>query len=381
MIKEGANKHFFVNDTALEQVTPEFRSIEDIFLLMRYLNLSDEDCVKYVCSLVTSLYDRVNSPIAFFVGPHSTGKTHMIRYWNDLVDPVKFMAQDITAISHQDLAINFGNSFMSSLDNVTKISPALSDLLCITSTGGKFGKRGHYENRKMIDHDVKCRLAISSIYDCVKRPDLASRILYFDTNGRVLETSANDEDFNLNYKEDKPYIFGAVLMLLSLALNIYPQLKKKWKSNNRMSGFEAMTISVALALDKKCKGDSDYVNVMKEGWRKNSIRQERIDSDEKALAVSLAHFLEDHGQNNYENFAKVFHSDWVSFLNSNAVWEGEEPAWISKLDRFKNSDQAFKVRLRDEGFKNELANLGWQIITERESRSNTSFIRIKKTLS
>src|SRR5215210_4710406 len=69
------------------------------------------------------------------------------------------------------------NSLIVGIDNVSHVSPWLSDALCRLSTGGGFGTRTLYENDEETIFDATRPVILNGITDVATKPDLLDRAI------------------------------------------------------------------------------------------------------------------------------------------------------------------------------------------------------------
>jgi len=77
----------------------------------------------------------------------------------------------------RDLLISAMNAHMVNLDNLSGISPDISDTLCRLSTGGGHDQRALYTDDEQCLVDVQKPVMVNGIDDVATRPDLAERSL------------------------------------------------------------------------------------------------------------------------------------------------------------------------------------------------------------
>jgi len=113
-------------------------------LLRQFLNIENgSDWVMIVSWLITSM--RPDRPFTVLVlqGEQGTAKSTTARLLRDLIDPSTVLSQSVPK-SERDLVIAASRSWVLNFDNLSYLSPAMSDALCRLSTGGGFRTRALY---------------------------------------------------------------------------------------------------------------------------------------------------------------------------------------------------------------------------------------------
>ena len=110
---------------------------------------SDDDFILVVAWLVASFRERGPYPVLVLNGEQGSGKSSFMRRCRSLLDPSSPPIQGPPK-DEQGLIVTAQNSHLIALDNLSHISPELSDGLCRLSTGGGFAVRAlHTDKDKM----------------------------------------------------------------------------------------------------------------------------------------------------------------------------------------------------------------------------------------
>ena len=140
-----------------------------------------------------------------------------------LIDPsaVPLLAPPTT---NRDLFISARNSFLLAFDNLSKLSPELSNSLARLSTGGGIRVRTLYTDTDEILISVSRPVVLNGIYDFVTRKDLQDRSIVLGlqpiTDHRVTEAELAAE-----FSREQPRIFGAFLDAIVQGLRALPGVK------------------------------------------------------------------------------------------------------------------------------------------------------------
>jgi hypothetical protein len=114
--------------------------------LRPFLNFENEsDWVVLVSWLVSCMRPDRPFPILVLQGEQGTAKSTTARLLRDLIDPSTVPSQSMPR-SERDLVIAASKSWVLNLDNLSSLSPDMSDAFCRISTGGGFRTRSVYTN-------------------------------------------------------------------------------------------------------------------------------------------------------------------------------------------------------------------------------------------
>jgi len=192
--------------------------------LRRFINASDDDWVLLLGWELAALRPHGPCPILAMHGEQGSGKTTAGRVLRELVDPstapVRAEPRDL-----RDLVIAAGNSWIQAFDNLSHISPWLSDALCRLSTGGGFATRALYtdDSEKIID--VRRPVLLNGIEELATREDLLDRALIVYLPSIPEDRRRTEEDFWREFEEAQPRILGALLDAVSTALRNLPDTR------------------------------------------------------------------------------------------------------------------------------------------------------------
>jgi hypothetical protein len=313
-VLENGYKYFICHSTQSPQVHP-LQSDDGIDRLDKFLNLTDDQKFLYKIWLITAFNPDIVQPLAYFVGDRGTGKTNMINMLGELLDPGQIQLQNIDAVKDRDMVLGLSKGYFNSFDNVSKISRIQSDILCQAVTGGKLSYRKLYSDSDICSFDIRCRVAMSSIEDCIGSSDLAERSLFFKTEKIKPEARMTETGFSDAFKEDAPYILGSIFDILATTLRMYPKIKGKLDKARyqRLSSFSEFGYVVASIIQRKTGGNR-FLDLMEQ----NADEQKRItdyssDDDDpvteydKNLLKAVIGIMEIESEGHYESETVLFH--------------------------------------------------------------------------
>lgn len=144
-------------------------------LLRDVLNIADESqWTLLIAFLLAALRPCGPYPVLVLDGEQGTGKTFISRALKSLIDPAQAGNRGEPRDT-RDLMIAAINGWLLSFDNLSKISPELSDGLCRLSTGGGLATRELYSDAEETIFDAQRPVILNGIGDVVTRPDLVER--------------------------------------------------------------------------------------------------------------------------------------------------------------------------------------------------------------
>ena len=135
----------------------------------------------HVCHMVCMWQE---TPFMMFSGPEGSGKSVTAAMVKELIDPVGMNSVSGTLPTNDanKLAIMLIKEQTQLFDNISYISPQISDMLCRACTGGRHTTRELYTSNNILVYPFnKVRMLFTGISKTTIRAlDLASRILHYD---------------------------------------------------------------------------------------------------------------------------------------------------------------------------------------------------------
>ncbi|SDL15220.1 hypothetical protein [Halarsenatibacter silvermanii] len=235
---------FVRSGTMEEQAEPEFPG--DLSRVLDFVNLQDEDDrLLYQVYLVTCLVPGIPHPVLVLHGAKGSAKSTLLRVTRKVVDPA---GQELLTMPNgrRDLVVALTNNYLTSFDNMEKLSKSKSNLLCQASTGGAISLRKLYTDAddKVIEFQ-RC-VALNGINMVTTEPDLLDRSLIFELerlgDGEFREESKLWEEF----EKARPTIVGGALTALSGAMELYHEVEPG--ELGRMADFARWGYAAAEAL-------------------------------------------------------------------------------------------------------------------------------------
>lgn len=216
-IRDSVPVTFYRTGLTGELATPvEEFSIWDLW---RVLNVAEADQPLVLAWLLSVWMEHVPCPILAVSGEQGTGKSTASRILADLVDPSLAPLRRPPS-SDKDWPVVASGSRLIALDNVSKISPALSDTLCRTCTGESDVRRRLYSNNDQVVYSYRRALLLNGIAISDVRGDLADRLVLCEL--RPIETRVTEEFLREVYAEIRGPLVHALLDLLAQVWALLP---------------------------------------------------------------------------------------------------------------------------------------------------------------
>jgi hypothetical protein len=216
--------------------------------LLAVLNLSDDTYPLLAGWLASCLMPKGAYPLLDLTGEQGTAKTTTARFIKDLIDPSEGGIRAAPR-NEDDLIIAARGSHVLAFDNLSSVSPALSDALCRLSTGGGLGKRTLYSDAEETILEAMRPVILTGIEELATRPDLLDRAVLLELP-LIPETDRKPlEEIEAKFSSVAPRVLGALLTAASEALRNKPNVKLK--ALPRMADFAVWVTACESALDLK----------------------------------------------------------------------------------------------------------------------------------
>ncbi|MEV8476549.1 ATP-binding protein [Streptomyces sp. NPDC051173] len=180
-------------------------------LLLRLCNFAnaETECLA-IAWLIGCLGPSVPVPAPFLTGPQGAGKSTGGRM---LVRIIEGMSSDLRRApkDEENLIAAVAAGWVTALDNLSHLTPDLSDAMCCIVTGAENIKRALYTDGDVVRARYRRPLLMTGIDVGVIRPDLAERLLPLRLERpRVRRTEA---ELWTEYEEILPAVLGSLLDL------------------------------------------------------------------------------------------------------------------------------------------------------------------------
>ncbi len=229
---------------------PERVDVAEVQRLRRFINLEgDEYDAEWLLSLVWLLWSMLPEgpyPLLIIVGGQGQGKSYMSGIFRRVIDPNTALLSSLPK-SIDDLLVAGLNCPVLAFDNVSKITPGMSDALCRIATGAGLQKRQLYTNTDLVSINLRRPIIANGITEFVERPDLIDRSIFVNMPPIKPEQRKLETVLEHDFAQDHPKILGGLLTLLSAALKTLRDVKDVKLA--RMADFHRFGIAVERAMN------------------------------------------------------------------------------------------------------------------------------------
>ena len=223
---------------AIEELRP--------FLNLRSACSPADDWYLLVAWLTAALRPRGPYPILILGGEQGTGKSTTARFLRALIDPNAVPLRRPPR-DERDLMIAAGNSWLVSMDNLSRIGTRFSDSLSALSTGGGFSTRRLFSDAEEALFSAQRPVLLNGIDDLAERGDLLDRSLLVSLPRVAERKRLAEETLWRRFEKAYPAIFSGVLETLSRALGELSRVRLR--ALPRMADFARWGVACERALD------------------------------------------------------------------------------------------------------------------------------------
>src|SRR5574337_21195 len=191
----------------------------DYRVLRRYINLDWPSFKVFIGWLTfTIAHPKVESTkyvILVLKGGQGSGKTFVS----------KAIIQQVLPSQPRDLAIAAQSAHLLVFDNLREFSRAMSDALCIASTGGAITQRKLYSDDALQVLQLHAAMVLNGIHSFVEQPDLAQRCLTQHLRPISEGSRKSEAEMLRDFEADLPAIQRGLFDLVAAIFQHLPQAK------------------------------------------------------------------------------------------------------------------------------------------------------------
>ena len=179
--------------------------------LRRFVNLSNhDDFVLVVAWLLGALRAGGPFPLLAISGEQGSAKTVLSKILRALIDPNVAPVRALPR-EERELFIAANNGHVLAFDNLTGLSPWLSDTLCRLSSGGAFAVRQLYTDQDEVLFAAARPIVLNGIEEVITRPDLGDRAIFITLSPIDEEQRRPEQALWREFELARPQILGALL--------------------------------------------------------------------------------------------------------------------------------------------------------------------------
>jgi hypothetical protein len=206
---------------------------------------ADHDWVLVVTWLLSTLRPRGPFAVLQLKGEKGTAKSTLARVLRRLVDPHQVSLEPQPG-SLREMAIAAQGSWVLAYDNLSQLTTAMSNALCMVATGGGFRTRALFTDDEEAIFSYQRPVLLTGIAEVVVRPDLLDRTITVTLPMIPKSARKPEERFWRAFDAQQDVIFGALLSVLSQALAALPTVPdQEWP---RLADFARWACAVEVAM-------------------------------------------------------------------------------------------------------------------------------------
>ena len=218
----------------------------EIRALFKYLSVRDPEAqLLLLVWMVSCFIPAIPHPVLVLYGSQGSGKSTVFRFLRRIIDPSSLDTLTFPE-EKKELIQNLSHHWTTLFDNVDKLSPSQSDLLCRGVTGEGFSKRELYTDDEDIVYRYRRCIGLNGINVAATRPDLLDRSILLRLERIAPEDRSEESELEEAFQKDRASILGGALDALSKAMQIRPTLKMTGLP--RMADFARWGCAIAQAL-------------------------------------------------------------------------------------------------------------------------------------
>lgn len=269
--------------------------------LSKILNLHPQELPLVMGYIFMAARGKGPYPVLLVQGEQGSGKSTFTRFVRNLIDPSSVPLRGLTN-DPRDLMVTATNNHVIVLDNLSGLSPQISDILCRFATGGGFAERKLYTNREEVVVDIKRPVILNGIDEIATRGDLLDRALIVHLPVIADTERVEEEIAEQRYEALRPALLGGLCTALSHALERLPHVRLSRKP--RMADFAVWVTAAEGAL----------------GWPEGTIMAAYWRHRDGALEAALE--------------ASPVIETLVQFMSDQDRWQGTSTELLGALERY-----------------------------------------------
>jgi len=262
-----------------EQVEPSLTS-SNLNKVLDYINIKKNKTL-FLVWLVSCFIPEIVHAATIIYGNQGSAKTTACRLLKSLIDPS--LLGTLTLKSGDSLNINFQQHWYVPFDNISHISPELSDMLCKSITGEGLQVRKLFTNGEDHIFFYKRIISLNGINVCANRPDLLQRSILIELSPIPDTKRRLESEVYASFERDRPQILAGIFDTVSRAMDIYPT--SELHKFPRLADFCKWGYAIAEGIQKGL--GEEFLEELESNTRDQNL--EAINSD--PVASLIVHFM------------------------------------------------------------------------------------------
>ncbi|MEW6611473.1 MAG: hypothetical protein ACOY5C_08005 [Pseudomonadota bacterium] len=200
---------------------PEPKTPGNLDLLWQSINVPEADRPLVLAWLLDCLRPDTQFPILELLGEQGSGKSDTQSRLRDLLDPNRVNLR-AAPTSDEDVFVGAHNNWLTSFNNLSRLTPAMQDALCSLSTGGGFARRTLYTNAEETLMDVTRPVVLNGITPLATAQDLLDRTIRL--NLPRIQTRRQESELAAEFETNQATILAGLLDLFAATLRVLPTI-------------------------------------------------------------------------------------------------------------------------------------------------------------
>lgn len=273
---------------------PEAEEKEKLYTIFNFVNIDKTDektKLAFICTLISYFIPMIPHPILVVYGAQGSAKTWLFRLIRRLIDPSAIEVLSLPT-DDRELVQQLDHHWLAPFDNISTIPTWASDTFCRAATGSGVSRRELYSDDDDVIYNYKRCIGLNGINPAARKGDLLDRSVLVCVEKITLETRKTEEQLNKEFDEEKAFILGAILGVLSKALKLYSEVKLH--GFFRMADFTKYGAAISKALGLT---EQKFVEAFQE--KVDSQTDELLNSDPLAMVLLdfFTKFFAEKGEN------------------------------------------------------------------------------------
>lgn len=254
---------------------------------LQMFNLKTEKDLLLLSVYMISLFiPEIPKVILIITGNGGGAKTTTFSLIKNIVDPSSLDTLSFSP-NKNDLIQSLEHHYVIYYDNVSYISPEISDILCRAVTGSGNSKRELYTTDEDFIYQFKRCIGINGINIVTTRPDLVDRSLILKVERIPEEKRKKEEVIKEEFKRLRPFVLGYIFEILTKVL----KYREERKNESILLNFPRMAdFAEWCEIISRCMGNPD--NAFINAYQENIDNQNDEIIESNPVAETLITFME-----------------------------------------------------------------------------------------
>lgn len=181
----------------------------DAFLEL--VNIKNKHDIQLVITwMLFSFFTGVSKPVLIIQGSKGCAKSYTQSTIKKIIDPSSSLLRTPPRAS-DDVVIAATNSHVLSYNNVSKLSQAMQDDMCLISTGGTYASRKKFTDLNEVTSDIRRPMMMNGITNFITADDLQQRCIFIHCGEISPSDRKIEQELNEIYEQNKSEIFGWIV--------------------------------------------------------------------------------------------------------------------------------------------------------------------------